>query len=173
MHEAEHWSIPFDPLQPSRRPHRRHRQVFASQPPERVSEATTTARRLKTTGLFAIPRGAGGLVQLLIFISSTAEEAEQAEVSVGRLSGSRPTIDRLSGTLPDPEELIPCLRRSFTVEGGEAEKLQIPNLDGETVEVAVSLSSEELKPSVAVTKTSADGTTIVLSWISPSHFIPV
>lgn len=158
MSQMDNWSIPFSLWRTTVRSQRRQRPVFSPSPQE-PSFQGARVRGIKTTGLFPVPNGEGDLVLLVVFLSSVAEETEKAEITINCVT---------RGTL------APFLSRSITIKGGEAQKIEIDGLEEQIVEVTVSLSSEEIKPSLAVTRTVLpEGATIPMLWKSPARFVPV
>ena len=112
---------------------------------------------LRTTGIFTVPQDT--VLQLVVAVSSFADEEETATVSIRRVEG---------------DELETIFFRSLTVPPGGAQRVIVDGLDGQTIAVDVQLSSDLLVPTATVTQFfPADGATVVLVYKSAGDFIPV
>lgn len=112
-------------------------------------------RGVRTTGIFDVPSDT--VIQVVVAISSFSEQAQQASVRIRRVSG---------------DELEPVFFRALTVPAGGAERLVVDGLGGERVEVEVTLSTDLLVPTVAVTQFfPADGGVLVLVYKSPPDLV--
>jgi len=117
-------------------------------------------RRLKeerTTGLFAVPVGAGNPITVSLFVSNPATQAESAELRVRMAADG---------------ELATVFFRIVTVPAGEVRKIDLGDLAGETIEVSLSPPSAVLVPSVSVWEYfPADGGIIVHAAKYPGDFV--
>ena len=114
-------------------------------------------RGTRSTGIFEVPSDT--VIQLLVAISSFAEEEQSAAVRIRRIADGG---------------LQPVFFRALRIPPGGAERILVDGLGGETVEVEVTLPSDELVPTAAVTQFfPADAGILVLVYKSPGDFIPV
>lgn len=101
----------------------------------------------RTTGLFEAPTGVGNPITVSVFLSNPSPQSEKAEIRVRRLTnGERSTI----------------FFRALEVPAGGVRKVDLSDLEGQTIEVSVSPAATVLLPSVSVTEYfPADGGIIV------------
>jgi len=112
---------------------------------------------LRTTGIFTVPQDT--TVQLVVAVSSFADEEQTATVWIRRVEG---------------DELETVFFRALTVPPGGAQRVTVDGLDGQAVVVDVQLSSDLLIPTATVTQFfPADGATVVLLYKSAGDFISV
>ena len=115
------------------------------------------ARRRVTTGLFDVVESDGNPIQVVLLVSSFSEADQSAVATVNRYgAGGRETV----------------LFRALDVPAGGAARLELEGLAGSTIEVIFSLPSDELLPSVAVTKTFiADGAVVLQQLKTAAGFV--
>lgn len=114
-------------------------------------------RGVRTTGIFDVPSDT--VIQLVVAISSFSSQAQPASVRILRV---------------DRDELTPVFFRALTIPAGGAERIVVDGLGGERVQVDVTLPSDLLVPTVAVTQYfPADGGILVLVYKSPGDFVAV
>lgn len=115
------------------------------------------ARRRVTTGLFDVVPSDGNPIQVVLLVSSFSEADQSAVATVNRYgAGGRETV----------------LFRAIDVPAGGGARVELEGLAGSTIEVIFSLPSEELLPSVAVTKTFiADGAVVLQQLKTASGFV--
>lgn len=172
LSQVRSWSIHTYPVFVTGRDDYQTERLSGVQEAEEVEEETLAAgtssmvygariRDVRTTGLFDVPGEPGDIVRLEVAVSSFATARQEVAVQLNKAVGN---------------ELVPVFFRSFAVPEGEARRLEleIGDLIGETVEVAISSGSDDLKPSAAVTQFfPADGGILVLLYKSPADFVEV
>lgn len=116
-------------------------------------------RTRKTTGLFGVVESDGNPIQVVLLLSSFAGEEQSAIATVNRYG-------------PQGRETV--LFRALDVPAGGAARVELEGLAGDTIEVIFSLPSDDLLPSVAVTKTFiADGAVVLQQLKTPAHFVRI
>lgn len=121
------------------------------------SHRLESIRGVRSTGIFEVPSDT--VIQLIVAISSFDDEEQTAAVRIRRVTDGG---------------LQPVYYRVLRIAPGGAERIVVDGLGGETVEVEVTLPSDQLVPTAAVTQFfPADAGILVLVYKAPGDFIPV
>lgn len=114
-------------------------------------------KNVRTTGLFEVPAGVGNPITATVFLSNPTSMSESAEIRVRRLTNGG---------------LTTVFFRILAVPAGEVRKVDLSDLEGQTIDVSVSPASTTLVPSVSVTEYfPADGGIIVRLAKFPGDFV--
>lgn len=123
----------------------------------RAENRTLQSRTRKTTGLFNVIESDGNPIQVVLLVSSFAQGPQSVVATVNRYGAEgRETV----------------LFRALDIPAGGVARVELEGLAGDTIEVIFSLPSEELLPSVAVTKTFiADGAVVLQQLKMAADFV--
>lgn len=120
-----------------------------------------------STGFFSVDTGTAAIdVRLSIFLENFESEPASVAVSVSRLADG---------------EVVVLAEGEVTVPGGERQVIDIDPVEGEDLQVTVTLPTQEyplqsqIVPSVAVISAfqGEDEESTLLHWLSAGDFVPV
>lgn len=173
MSRVKQWPVIVPPYRRTARDRRPDSAVErASEPPRRPAPPKSASnnteapartrtvdqvRGVRSTGIFEVP--ADTVIQLVVAISSFASEEQTAAVRVRRVTDGG---------------LQPVFYRLLRIGPGGAQRVVVDGLGGERIEVEVTLSSDQLVPTAAVTQFfPADAGILVLVYKSPGDFVEI